>query len=241
MRMASPTRKNRAIKACSTAQGRHTTHGGLCFLKKDLAKAHLNFPEGCMSPTIIKPTPDNRGTILTFRLDHAISSKGMGIALPTVAQPGETTTAVLSEVERGWLLTFAMLVLGLTLSGATQAVLLSVFFATAAACAYGLLADFSDFLFGFWGTESIVLLPLFVLLAWLVTRLAPANSAKLLALQLLLFGIAYPCMAGLDSDRQPLYFDISALVFLTFAAGQLVQRFRTANPSLNTVPLNAIA
>jgi putative transposase len=26
MRMASPTRRNRAIKACSTAQGRHTTH-----------------------------------------------------------------------------------------------------------------------------------------------------------------------------------------------------------------------
>jgi len=104
-----------------------------------------------------------------------------------------------------------------------------------------LLADFSDFLLGFWGTETIVIFPLFVLLAWLVTRLAPANCAKLLALQLLLFGIAYPFIAGLDSERQSLYFDISALVFLTFAAGQLVQRFRTISPSPNTVPLNATA
>src|SRR5205085_9451592 len=72
----------------------------------DLAKAHLNFPEGCMSPTETRATADNRGSILTFRLDHAISSKGMGIALPTVPQPGETTKAVLDEVERGWLLVY---------------------------------------------------------------------------------------------------------------------------------------
>lgn len=196
----------------------------------DLAKAHLNFPEGCMSPTGIKPIPDNRGTILTFRLDHAISNKGMGIALPTVAQPGETTSAVLNEVERGWLLVFAMLVLGLTLSGATHALLLSILFGAATACAYGLLPDFSDFLLGFWGTETLVVLPLFLLLAWIITRVAPANCARFLAFQLLLFGIVYPCIAGLDADRQLLYFDLSALLFLCFAANHLVQRFRTSAP-----------
>src|SRR5205807_4624576 len=134
----------------------------------DLAKAHLNFPEGCMTPTAIKPTPDNRGTILSFRLDHAISSKGMGISLPTVTQPGETTNAVLAEVERSWLLIFAMLVLGLSLAGAGQAVLLSVLFGATVACAYGLLGDFSDLLLGFWGTAGVILLPVFVLLGWLL-------------------------------------------------------------------------
>jgi hypothetical protein len=191
----------------------------------DLAKAHLNFPEGCMTPTAIKPTPDNRGTILTFRLDHAISSKGMGISLPTVPQPGEPTNAVLAEVERGWLLVFAMLVLGLTLSGAHHAVLLSVMFGAAAGCAYGLLGDFSDVLFGFWGTAGLVLVPLFFVLAWLLTRLAPCTSVNLLASQFLLFGIVYPCVAGLDSERQSLYFDLSALLFIALAAWQLVRRF----------------
>jgi len=46
-----------------------------------------------------------------------------------------------------------------------------------------------------------------------------------LALQLLLFGIVYPCVAGLDAQRQSLYFDLSALAFLALAASQLVQRF----------------
>src|SRR5581483_5966828 len=49
----------------------------------DLPKSRLNNPEGCMAPTDIKPTADGQGSILTYRLDHAISNKGMGIALPT--------------------------------------------------------------------------------------------------------------------------------------------------------------
>jgi hypothetical protein len=192
----------------------------------DLAKAHLNFPEGCMTPTATKPTPDNRGTILTFRLDHAISGKGMGIALPTVAQPGELTNAVLAEVERGWLLIFTMLILGFTLAGISHAVLLSVLFGATAACAYGLLGDCSDFLLGFWGTAGLVLVPAFVLLAWLLRRVEPRPVANALAFQFLLFGLVYPLAAGLDSDRQSLYFNISALVFLALAAWQLLQKFR---------------
>jgi hypothetical protein len=192
----------------------------------DLTQAHLNFPEGCMTPTAIRPTPDNAGTILVFRLDHAISSKGMGIALPTVAQPGELTTAVLGEVERGWLLIFAMLILGLSLGGVSHAVLLSVLFGTTAACAYGLLGDCSDFLSGFWGTAGLVLVPAFVLLAWLLRRVEPRPAANALSLQFLLFGLVYPLAAGLDSDRQSLYFNISALVFLALAAWQLLRKLR---------------
>src|ERR1051326_3196804 len=59
----------------------------------DLAKPKLNYPEGCMTPTSIKPTADNQGSVLTLRLDHAISNKGMGIALPALPQPGAETSA----------------------------------------------------------------------------------------------------------------------------------------------------
>lgn len=189
----------------------------------DLPQARLNYPEGCMTPTSIQPTGNKQGCVLTYRLDHAISSKGMGISLPTLPQPGATTNAVLAEVERGWLLIFVMLVLGLTLAAADHASLLSILFAAAAACGYGLLADLSDFLFGFWGTALVMLLPMFGLLAWLLRRVAPAFG-KSLAVQLLVFGILYPCLAGLDANHQTLYFNLCALLFLALAAWQLAAR-----------------
>ena len=127
----------------------------------DLPKAKLNYPDGCMTPTEIAPGKDNQGTVLTYRLDHALTGKGMGIALPQLPQPGETTCAVLNQAENAWLLVFAVLVLSLTLAEARHAVLLTMLFTTATAFGYGLLADFSDLLLGFWGTAALVLLPLF--------------------------------------------------------------------------------
>lgn len=201
----------------------------------DLAKSRLNYPEGCMTPTIIKPTPDNQGSILTFRLDHAISNKGMGIALPALPQPGAETSAVLAEVERGWLLIFAMLVLGLTLAECKFAILFSILFAAATACSFGLFADCSDLLFGFWPTAGLVLLPMLLFLAWLLTKLAPRPFSNLLPAQLLLFGIAYPAVAGLDSDRQTLYFNLCALVFLALAAWLLSRRIGSPKTMSNPV------
>ena len=211
----------------------------------DLAKAHLNNPEGCMAATDIKATPDKQGSILTYRLDHAISAKGMGVALPTPPQPGAITKAVLAEVERGWLLIFAMLVLGLTLASVNHAVLLAVLFGAATACAFGLFGDLSDLLLGFWGTAAIFLLPMFGLLAWLLTRVAPARTSRMLAFQLLLFGIVYPCVGGLDEERQTLYFNVCAVVFLALAALQLVRKLggnsisvegKAAEPLANRMP-----
>ena len=75
----------------------------------DLPKAKLDYPYGCMTPTDIAPTADNAGCVLTYRLDHALSNKGMGISLPQLPQPGATTNAVLGQTETAWLLTFALL------------------------------------------------------------------------------------------------------------------------------------
>jgi hypothetical protein len=188
----------------------------------DLPKAKLNYPDDCMTPTEITPTKDNLGTILTYRLDHALTGKGMGISLPQLPQPGETTRAVLNETDDAWLFIFAVLLLSLTLASVRHAVLLTILFATATAFAYGLLADFSDLLFGFWGTAVLILLPLFVLLASLLKRAAP-ETGKWLAVQFLLFGVVYPCLAGLDDNRQPLYLNLCALAFLSFIAWLLVK------------------
>lgn len=197
----------------------------------DLPKSKLNYPEGCMTPTEIKPTKDNHGCVLAYRLDHAISNKGMGISLPSLPQPGALTNAVLDEVERGWLLIFATLVLGLTLAGVSHAVLISIVFGAASACAYGLLADFSDLLFGFVGTALVIFLPAFFGLAWLLKQVVGFSHGRWLALQLLLFGIVYPSIAGLDNERQTLYFNLCVVVFLAFAAWQLLRRFKAPGQS----------
>ena len=184
----------------------------------DLAKDKLNYPGGCMTPTEIQPTPDSQGSVLSFRLDHAISSQGMGIALPSLPQPGETTNAVLGEVERAWLLIFAMLALTLSLLQVRHGVLITVLFSAATAFAYGLLGDFSDLLFGFVGTAVLILIPFLFGLAKLLMRVISGPAAKILAVQFLVVGIVYPSAAGLDPDRQTLYLNLCAVGFLGFVA-----------------------
>jgi hypothetical protein len=61
--------------------------------------------------------------------------------------------------------------MSLAIAGVRQAVLLTILFVTGSAFAYGLLADFSDLLFGFWGTFVVVLLPLLTLCAGLLLRI----------------------------------------------------------------------
>jgi hypothetical protein len=192
----------------------------------DLPKARLNYPGGCMTPTDIQSTANAQGSVLSFRLDHAISNQGMGIALPSLPQPGEMTNAVLGETERAWLLIFSMLTLTLTLAQVRHAVLISILFGTATAFAYGLLGDFSDLLFGFFGTAVLILIPLLLLLAKLLTRVAGGAAMKAIALQFLIIGIIYPCAAGLDSSRQTLYLNLCAVGFLGFTAWTLATRLR---------------
>ena len=192
----------------------------------DMPKAKLNYPDGCMTPTSVDSTNNSQGTFLTYRLDHALTDKGMGIALPQLPQPGAATRAVLDQTDDAWLLVFAALTLSFTLAGARYTVLLAILFSTATAFGYGLLADFSDLLFGFWGTAILILLPLFGLLALLLMRAAP-RAGKWIAAQFLLFSVIYPCVAGLDDSRQSLYLNLCALEFLAFTAWLLVKTLAT--------------
>jgi hypothetical protein len=203
----------------------------------DLPRTKLNYPDGCMTPSDIKAGRNGQGTVLVYRLDHALTDKGMGISLPQLPQPGETTRAVLNETERAWLLLFAQLALALTLAAVPHAVPLTILFSTAVAFGYGLLADFSDLMFGFWGTAAVILLPLFLVLAWLLHR-AARPIGQWLAAQLLLLGLVFPCVAGLDASRQMLYLDLCGLMFLGFTAWLLMKRLEpsSSQPSPAAVP-----
>lgn len=200
----------------------------------DLAKDKLNYPGGCMTPTEIRPTTDAQGSVLSFRLDHAISSQGMGVALPSLPQPGATTNAVLGEVERAWLLLFAMLTLTFCLLQVRHPALIAILFGTATAFAYGLLGDCSDLLFGFVGTAVVILIPFLLGLATLLTRVTSGAAIRILATQFLLVGIGYPCAAGLDPDRQTLYLNLCAVGFLGFIAWIIVTRLLKRPTESNT-------
>jgi hypothetical protein len=184
----------------------------------DIASTRLNYPEGCMSPTEIRRTPDNSGSVLTYRLDHAISHKGMGISLPTLPQPGATTSAVLCEAERAWMLMVATTLMVLTLHGIRNGGVVAVLFGAAFALAFAFLGDFSDLLFGFWGTAIAVFVPLLLALAWLARRIVPGRPGTACAALLIIFGVGYPSAAGLDPTRQGMYLHLCGLAFLLFTA-----------------------
>jgi hypothetical protein len=151
----------------------------------------------------------------------------MGIELPNLSQPGETTGAVLAEAEKGWVLLFAAVILGLTLAGGRGAVLVGVLVGCAVALGYGLLGDLSDTFLGFWRTSISILIPLLIALGWLTSRCLPTLEGKLVGLELLLFGAIYPCLAGLDANRETLYLNVSAFIFLAIAAWMILQRTGT--------------
>jgi hypothetical protein len=91
----------------------------------------------------------------------------------------------------------------------------------AAAFGYGLLGNFHDIVFGFWGSAAVVLVPVFALLAWLVMRVVEGKPGRLLAGQLIVFGVLYPSLAGLDAGRQTLYLNLCAALLLAAVAWQL--------------------
>jgi len=198
----------------------------------DLATDKLNYPEGCMTPTEITPTPDKLGCDLVYRLGNAVSTKGMGIALSKPEQPGKTTNAVLAETPTAWTLLFAATIYCLSLSGIRRAVLFEILVGAAAVFAYGLLGNFHDIAFGFWGSAIIVLVPPFAVLAWLLTTVVGGLAGKFLAAELILFGILYPSAAGLDAAHQTLYLNVCAVVLLAITTWQIIQR--TGLPPVST-------
>jgi len=77
--------------------------------------------------------------------------------------------------------------------------------------------------------------------AALLLRVAP-EAGRGLALQFILFGVVYPCLAGLDPVRQPLYLNLCALGLLVFTAQLLVRRLGEAkNHEAAVVPATAEA
>jgi hypothetical protein len=200
----------------------------LTLMLPDIPVSELNYPEGCMTPTSVVAVPDGDGSVLIYRLDRAISTKGMGVALPKPEQPGAAAAAILGEVEIGWVLLFAAALLGLTLGESRWPALAAVLLSAGVAMAYGLVSNLFDSPIGFWGAAAVVLMPCFAGVAWLAIRWLRGIEGKLLAGLLVLVGLVYPLVAGLDVERDALYLDLAGLLLLGMAAVQLTKRWASA-------------
>jgi hypothetical protein len=159
----------------------------------------LNYPDGVITPTDIKATPDGRGSILTWKLDRAITVAGMGVALVQPQQPGAQVLRVLvispyALTLLGAMLALTMLIWGMNVRFLDLALLSAVY-----CMQFLLMAAISDFAFGFWGSLLIgAALTLF--LSWLLFRRLPSRLLRILIYVLVaFFSIVYP-LTGLVTE-----------------------------------------
>ncbi len=194
----------------------------------------VNYPEGCLTPTDLEPTPDGRGSILSWTFDRTITTAGMGVALPQPEQPGAN---VLRGLERSpYALTLLIATLGLTLVLLGEPIrFLDLALLAAVYCLeFLLMASISDTVLGFWGSLAAGA-ALTSLLAYLLYRRHPSKLLRALVAGLVLFfTVVYP-LAGLLTDlSQRTAFDalvqVGLIVYLFGLA--LVTRLRRGAPAV---------
>lgn len=174
----------------------------------------LNYPDRVITPTDIQPTSDGEGSILTWKLDRAITIAGMGVSLPQPEQPGAQVLRVLVVAPYALTLLGAMLALTMLIWGEKiQFVDLSLLSA-AYSTLFLVMAGVSDYFFGFWGSllagTGLVLL----LTYFLFRRLASRALKRLIYGLVAFFTVAYPLSGLLPSLEQQNAFNIMVQVGL---------------------------
>jgi hypothetical protein len=159
----------------------------------------VNYPDGVITPTEIKATPDGRGSILTWKLDRAITVAGMGVALISPQQPGAQVLRVLvispyALTLLGAMLALTMLILGMKVRFLDLALLSAIY-----SVQFLVMAAISDYFFGFWGSLIVgAMLSLFM--SYLLFRNVPGRAARLSIYALVVFfSVIYP-LSGLLTE-----------------------------------------
>jgi hypothetical protein len=167
----------------------------------------LNYPEGCLTPTEIKPTADQRGSVLDWKLDRAITVAGMGVALFQPEQPGAKVLRVLLNSPYALTLLGTMLALTMLIRGEPVHFLDLALLSGAYCVQFLIMAAVSDSFFGFWG--SLVLgAGLTGLLTFLLFRKLSSRLLRTLIYLLVgFFTLVYPLSGLLEQTTQRNSFD----------------------------------
>lgn len=159
----------------------------------------VNYPDGVITPTEIKPTADGRGSILTWKLDHAITIAGMGVSLLPAEQPGAKVLRVLVISPYALTLLGAMMALTMLIWGTNVRFLDLALLSAVYSMQFLLMAAISDYFFGFWGSLSLgAFLTLF--LSYLLFRKIPIRAMRNSIYGLIVFfTLIYP-LSGLMTE-----------------------------------------
>jgi hypothetical protein len=180
-----------------------------------LAAADVNYPGGCIPPTEpIKTTADGKGCILAWKFDRAVTSAGMGLALPSPEQPGVLVTKALYRSPYALIFLVTAVCLTLLARGYGARLVEISLIAAMYTLPYIVMASVSDFLLGFWG--SIVLGTMIALaLSVLLFRKYPKPTQWRLYGLVGFFTLAYP-MIGLLEDGQTALDGIVSILLIVY-------------------------
>jgi len=180
----------------------------------------LNYPNGALTPTEIKSTSDGLGSVLTWRLDRAITSAGMGVALIAPEQPGAKVLQVLVNSAYGITLLLAVLCLTLLIRGEKVNFLDLALISGAYSIYYMVMASVSDLFFGFWGSLILGTVVTGLLTYLLFRRLESKLLRNLIYGIVGFFTIIYPLSGLLTQVADRNTFDglvqIGLIVYLFF-------------------------
>jgi hypothetical protein len=197
----------------------------------------LNYPDGVLTPTEIKPTVDGQGSILAWKLDRAITVAGMGVALLQPEQPGADVLRVLVASPYALTLLVTMLALTFLILGEPVRFLQLALLAGVYCVQFLLMAGISDYALGFWGS-MILGASLTGFLTFLLFRQYPSRLLRVLVYALVVFfTVAYP-LAGLFQRTTELnsFDNLVQAGLLTYIFGlALYTRGRQAKESQNSI------
>jgi hypothetical protein len=158
----------------------------------------LNYPDGVLTPTGIRPTADGAGSILTWKLNRAITTAGMGVALLRPEQPGEKVLRILINSPVALSMLGALLALTVMILAASIHLLDFTLILAAYSVEYLVMAGISDLFFGFWGSLALGA-TLTMFLAYLLLRRVTPRLLKILLFSLIaFFSILYPLSGLID-------------------------------------------
>jgi hypothetical protein len=172
----------------------------------------LNYPQGCLTPTEIRPTADGRGSVVTWQLDDAITVAGMGVALPRPEQPGAKVLRVLWNSPYALTLLGTMLALTLLIRGQPVHFLDLALLSAAYCVQFLIMAAVSDFFLGFWGSLVLGVILTGALTYLLFRRLASKLHRVLIYVLVGFFTMAYPLSGLLTEAAHRNTFDSLVLV-----------------------------
>ncbi|MBN2503415.1 MAG: hypothetical protein JXB38_21745 [Anaerolineales bacterium] len=158
----------------------------------------LNYPEGVLTPTSIQATNNGQGSILTWKLNRAITTTGMGVALLQPEQPGADVLRVLVNSPYAITILGTMLALTLLILGRPVQFLDLALIAAVYCVQFLVMAGVSDFFFGFWGSMILGAL-LTGAMTFLLFRRLDSKLLKWLIFGLVgFFTLVYPLSGLLD-------------------------------------------